>query len=456
MIARLALGPLLAAVLVTACHGQRREGGPAPEASGSTAQAPLLAPDPNWEHTRTVYNVPVGDSPVLGKADAPVTIVEFADFQCAACLAVEPTLDALLTKYGDAIRLVWKNDPAPFLPAAEPAAEAALEVREEKGDAAFWATHRRLFERHADLVADGGANVDALVAIASESGADRAKVARAIRSHAHREDIEADRDLAEDLDEKGSLHFFVNGRRLEGAAPLARFERMVDEEIGSARARIADGVAPTALYATIIAKGRGAKAPAERDLPPSLPASDPALGSTKAKVTVHVFSDYQCPLCLAVERGMEEAREEYGDHVRFVWHDLPLARHTSARLVAEAGREAYRQQGALGFWAMHDKVFRSPHEVTRADLDSFAVGMKLDSAKWSRAFDDDSAGAKAVLLDEKAAAEAGITETPAYVVVPGRKARGYFVAATEESEKLHRAIERALDESRELTARELR
>jgi protein-disulfide isomerase len=453
MVARSALGAFLATACLTACHGQ------APQKAATTEptpKVPLPVTDPNWEHTRTPHNVPVGDSPVLGKPDAPVTIVEFADFQCASCLAVQPTLDALRAKYGDAIRLVWKNDPAPFLPAAEPAAEAALEVRNEKGDAAFWAVHRRLFERHADLAVDGGAALDVLAAIASEAGADRGKVIGAIRGHAHREGIEADRDLAEDLDEKGSLHFFVNGRRLEGAAPLPRFERMIDEELANARTRIAEGIAPAALYDTIIAKGRGAQPPAERDIPPSLPANDPALGVATARVTVHVFSDYQCPLCLAVERAMDEAREEYRDEVRFVWHDLPLARHAGARLVAEAGREAYRQRGAAGFWALHDKVFRSPHDVARADLDAFAADLKLDPSRWMHAFDDGGAAARAMASDEKAAAEGGITETPAYLVVPARRSRGYFVAATEESERLHRAIERALDVEREIPAHEVR
>ncbi len=73
-------------------------------------------------------------------------MIEFSDFQCPFCRRVEPTLKGLRDKYGDKVRLVWKNEPLPFHPRAEPAAEAALEVRAEKGDKGFWDAHDKLFD----------------------------------------------------------------------------------------------------------------------------------------------------------------------------------------------------------------------------------------------------------------------------------------------------------------------
>ena len=70
------------------------------------------------EDTTTVFKVPVGTSPALGSPNALVTIVEFSDFQCPFCSRVEPTLKGLRDKYGDKVRLVWKNEPLPFHPAA--------------------------------------------------------------------------------------------------------------------------------------------------------------------------------------------------------------------------------------------------------------------------------------------------------------------------------------------------
>ena len=82
-----------------------------------------------------------------GKATAPVTIVEFADFQCPFCGRVEPTLSRSLAHYGDKVRLVWKHNPLPFHPRAEPAAELAIEARAQKGDKGFWAAHDLLFRK---------------------------------------------------------------------------------------------------------------------------------------------------------------------------------------------------------------------------------------------------------------------------------------------------------------------
>src|SRR5208282_406604 len=99
----------------------------------------------NKEDTTTVFKVPVGSSPAIGSSNALVTIVEFSDFQCPYCGRVEPTLKQIREKYADKVRLVWKNEPLPFHPRAEPAAEVAMEARAEKGDSGFWDLHDKLF-----------------------------------------------------------------------------------------------------------------------------------------------------------------------------------------------------------------------------------------------------------------------------------------------------------------------
>jgi protein-disulfide isomerase len=410
-----------------------------------TAAAATPAIDDSWEHTKTVFRVPVGESPVLGSPNALVTIVEFADFPCAPCRSMEPVLSALRAKYGDAIRLVWKNDPPSFRVSAEPAAEAALEVRAEKGDEGFWKVHDGFFDHEQDLTRGGAPNIDAIVKIAGEAGAAPDKVREAIAQRAHQKEIEADLDLGEDLDNKGTLHFFINGRRLEGAQRQANFERMIDEERHRAQGVLAQAVPPNELYEVLTKDGRGPWAPELKDVPKDLPANDPALGSPKASVTIHVWSDYQCALCVAVERTMAELRKDYGDRIRFVWHDLPLPRHPDANMVAQAGREAYEQSGTRGFWAMHDKVVNHPLRVTRDQLDTFAREQKLDMRRWRISLDGTN-HASEIAADERAAAYDGISETPAYLVVARTSSRGYFVNATQEASMLRRSIERALDE----------
>src|SRR5207253_2071138 len=81
-----------------------------------------------------------------GGDKAIVTMIEFSDFQCPFCKRVEDSLKKVHDQYGDKVRLVWKNEPLPFHPRAEPAAEVAMEGKAEKGDKGFWAAHAALFD----------------------------------------------------------------------------------------------------------------------------------------------------------------------------------------------------------------------------------------------------------------------------------------------------------------------
>ena len=85
-----------------------------------------------------------------GKRDAPVTIVQYSDFQCPYCSRVEPTMDQVKSTYGpDKVRIVWKNYPLPFHQNAKPAAEAAQGVFALGGNDAFWKWHDTDFKNQA-------------------------------------------------------------------------------------------------------------------------------------------------------------------------------------------------------------------------------------------------------------------------------------------------------------------
>jgi protein-disulfide isomerase len=399
------------------------------------------------EDTTTVFKVQVGNSPILGNPNALVTIVEFSDFQCPFCSRVEPTLKSIRDKYGDKVRLVWKNEPLPFHPAAEPAAEAALEVRAEKGDKGFWDVHDRFFGAQKDLMNGKEANIDNIVKIATDAGASADKVKNAISAKTHAKDINADKEMSEDFQASGTPHFFVNGRRLVGAQPEEKFDKIIDEEIKKAQDLISKGTKPSEVYEALIKDGKGAPPPEMKDIPSSLPANDPARGNLSAKVTIHEWSDFQCPFCGRVEPSVQQVMKDYGDKIKFVWHDLPLPMHPDAPLAAQAGREAFKQKGPSAFWAIHDKMFGNQQHIKRDDLDGYAKELNLDMDKWKAALDGSTHTAE-IEADKTAANSDSISGTPAFIVAPNGAKQGYFISGAQDYTKFRKLIERALAEAK--------
>jgi protein-disulfide isomerase len=391
------------------------------------------------DETDPVFKIPVGKSPVRGGATAPVTIVEFADYQCPYCERAEETLRELRARHGDEIRLVFKDEPLPFHSRAEPAAEAALEVRTEKGDGAFWTMHDLLLENQSDL------GDETLVRLGVKAGARADLVRTAIAKHTHRAEIEDDLDVAEDFEAGGTPHFFVNGRRLVGAQPPEAFEAVIGEELQKARKLVDAGTRPEAVYDALIAQGQGPPEPAKVDVA-HLPANDPSRGPATARVTVHEFADFQCPYCAQAEATLGDVAKSYGDAVRFVWHDLPLPFHRHALAAATGAREARTQRGDKAFWTMHDRLLSNPARLSRDDLDADARALGLDMTKWKASLESD-AHASEIDADRAAAEALGFQGTPSFVVVASGTSWGYAVVGAQDFVRFHKLIVRALAEA---------
>ena len=391
------------------------------------------------EDTKTVWKVPVGSSPVLGNPNALVTIIEFSDFQCPYCQKVEPSLQGIRSKYGDKVRLVWKNEPLPFHPRAEPAAELTSEARAQKKDAGFWAAHDKLFENQKALADED------LWKYAGELGLNVDKVKSAMKEHTYKKDIDADMDVGEDFQANGTPHFFVNGRRLVGAQPQERFEKIIDEEIAKAQALLAKGTKPSEIYDALIKDGKGPGEPEKKTV--ALSNNAPFKGGANAKVVINEFSDYQCPFCGRVEDTVKEVIKTYGDKVKFVWRDEPLSMHPDAPLAAEAAREAFKQKGNDAFWKMHDKMFANQKDLKRETLDGYAKELGLDMTKWAAALDNHvhKAGVDA---DMKVATDAGMSGAPAFVIQGVSAKDGYFVSGAQPFAKFRKLIDKALAEAK--------
>lgn len=389
------------------------------------------------EDDKTVWKVPVGDSPTKGPATALVTIVEWSDFQCPFCSKVIPTLDEIVKTYGDKVRVVWKDNPLPFHPRAEPAAELAREARNQKGEKGFWAAHDLLWKNQQKLTDED------LLGYAKELGLDVDKVKTAITEKKYNAQITADQDLADDLQASGTPHFFINGRRLVGAQPLEKFKAVIDEEITKANAVLAKGIAAKDLYNEIIKDGKEPPPP-ERKTVDAPQADSPWKGGEKAKVTMQIFSDFECPFCKRVETTVTEVEKNYGDKVKIVWRDKPLPMHKNAPMLANAAHEVYKQKGNAGFWKFHGLLFSkqgTPEAFTRANVEKYAEEMGgIDMAKFKKALDTD-AHKDFVKVDSDAADKAGISGTPAFVI------NGYFISGAQPYAKFKKIIDKALKEA---------
>ncbi len=169
------------------------------------------------------YEVPIADhDPSRGPADAPVTIVEFSEYQCPFCARVTPTLREIEQKYPGKVRIVFKDFPLPNHAEAPKAAEAA-HCAGEQGK--YWELHDRLFANQRQL------QVPELKAHAKAVGLDQAAFDQCLDSGKHAANVQTDLDLGSGMGVQSTPTLYINGRVVTGAQPLNVFTSIIDEEL---------------------------------------------------------------------------------------------------------------------------------------------------------------------------------------------------------------------------------
>jgi protein-disulfide isomerase len=169
--------------------------------------------------------VSTGGAPVRGAADAPVTVVEFSDFECPFCKQTHATLKQLLERYPGKVRLAYRDFPLDSIhPQARRAAEAAR-CAQDQGK--FWEYHDVLFTQSPQLAPED------LRRYAGQVGLDVAKFESCLGAGVHKAAVQRDLDEGNRLGITGTPAFFINGRSLTGAQPLEAFARMIEQELAS-------------------------------------------------------------------------------------------------------------------------------------------------------------------------------------------------------------------------------
>lgn len=169
------------------------------------------------------------DTPVKGPADAAVTIIEFSDFQCPYCDAVQKTLSTLRERYKGKVRWAFKNMPLEFHPRATPAALAGIAAQKQ---GKFWEFSRIVWANQADL-----GKPDFLENTARQVGMDVKQFNADRASDAAKAKLERDLADARASEVRGTPFFLINGQPISGALPLDTFAKVIDAELAKANAR---------------------------------------------------------------------------------------------------------------------------------------------------------------------------------------------------------------------------
>jgi len=167
-----------------------------------------------------------------GPSNAPITIVEFSDYQCPYCQRAEQSVQEVRKKYGDKVRLIYMDFPLPMHQYALKAAQAARCAGDQ---GKYWEYHDALFADQSKLDAAG------LKATAAKLKLDPKKFDECTAHDLHLDQIRKSQKEGADAGVDGTPSFVINGRMLSGAQPASEFESVIDEDLAQQNVKEAKG-----------------------------------------------------------------------------------------------------------------------------------------------------------------------------------------------------------------------
>lgn len=371
----------------------------------------------------------------LGDENAPITIVEFTDYQCPYCsqhsIQTLPQIKANLIDTGR-IRYIFKDLPLDSIhPLARISAVAARCAAEQD---AFLPMHDQLFADQATWV--GTDSVDGAKAVfidyARTLELDTEAFGACLNSGKYDEAIQANANEATVLQVSSTPSFFIDGYPVAGARPYDLFVYAVDlaekGELAQAYVQEAAAAQPQAQPTP----SGPVDVPVEED--------DIILGDPNAPVTMIEFTDYQCPFCYRhATQTLPQLMSTYieSGQVRYVIKDFPLTSiHPQAVAAAEAAHCAAEQDAYL---PMHEALFTTQQEWSgRSDVDAVFTGyaeqLGLDGESFAECLSSDRYH-EAISTDLQTGTQFGVNGTPAFFI------NGYFVSGAQSYEVFAQAIQ---------------
>ncbi|MBK04935.1 MAG: thioredoxin, partial [Deltaproteobacteria bacterium] len=257
----------------------------------------------------------------------------------------------------------------------------------------FWPYHDKLFANYRNL---SKAN---FLKWAKELGLNVAKFKADLDSGKYKAYVDADLASARTAGANGTPTFLINGQKVVGAQPFARFKQVIDAALSGKKAP-----APT--------RARRPRPKAPTGPVKIIVGAAPTWGPKTAKVTLVEFSDFQCPFCTRGAKTVSQLKKMYGNKLRVVFKHQPLSFHKQAHIAAQASMAAH-EQGK--FWQFHDKLFANNRNLSKANFLKWAKELGLDVAKFKAALD--SGKYKTYVDKDKAfASSVGANGTPTFFI----------------------------------------
>ncbi len=283
---------------------------------------------------------------MLGNPNAPVTIIEYSDFQCPYCGRFARDVYQQLKKdYVDTgkVRIIFQHFPLGFHKNAMNAALAA-ECAGEQGK--FYPYHDVLFQKQQEWSELANPR-DVFISYAKQLGLDEAKFAACYDTQKYKQKVQEQQSAGQAKGVSGTPTFFINGQRLVGAQPYSAFKALID----------------AALQGKQVQQQEQQK-PQFKPVNMTIRQDDIILGNPNAPVTIIEYTDFQCPFCRRYHYTTWPTLKQYVENgtVRYVVRNFPLSFHPMANETAQA-LLCIAAENESAYWDAADIVFQKQQEL---------------------------------------------------------------------------------------------